>query len=792
MEENKKAPLTLLRLKPKTTTPPDAPKPPAAPHTPSAEVGDAPQNTPTQSSQTRLPLSGAPQARSPAFLKLLRTQPAADPTTPRADAVTEKIQTPHPTKTTAEDKTLSLRTPTDNTRKVSQALPPISTTKATSKHTPSFLARIRKNAQLPPVPSTTAIPQRQSQSIHKPTNTSWNRGGAVQQERTTHRMQDRERTPFKQHNSSARKPRVIQHISRTIEIPESISITALASEMAVQANKVVVKLKRMGMTVGLDSTLDAETAAIVIEEFGHTHKYTPRFNTEFEGLPRPEQALKPRCPIVTIAGHVDHGKTSILDTIRNTKVAAGEHGGITQSIGAYQIDHNGKQITFIDTPGHLAFSKMREHGIRITDIALLIVAADDSVQEQTIESIRHIQGAKTPMIVVINKIDLPGANPQRVATDLLQHGVVVESMGGDVMSVEISAKTGKNLDQLLDTILVQAEMMDLDTIHTGPGRGVILESDTVKGLGPCATVLLNRGTLNIGDYFVSGTVQGKARSISDSAGKRLKSAGVSQPVKIAGFQSPPDTGSTFGVVKNEQAAQELIDARIAKRNLIYTKDTRTVHDIFAQESVTQNLSFVVNASSQGMLDAMTESIKSVTHKHLSAVVVQSKVGPVTAGDVELAKITNSEIIGFQVEPTSDAQNILKQYKINFANHKIIYKAVEYVVELLRKRALEELLSTVSGHAEIIRIFDVKGVGCVVGCKILSGEVAVKDIVAVHKKGKETYRGNVESIQQETKQVQVATDGEYGIIIKSDSGNIYKNVSVGNQLMFYKTAPGDQK
>lgn len=594
----------------------------------------------------------------------------------------------------------------------------------------------------------------------------------------------RPREPFARtqtHNITKTKKPHIDLPSRTIQFTCAIPLSDLAHKMSLPAKKVLQKAKQLDNSLTITSALAPDTAAFLIEEFGHISKYTPAFSTSFPEIPNNNPA--PRTPIVTIAGHVDHGKTSILDIIRKTKVTASEHGGITQSIGAYAIQHNNHHITFIDTPGHFAFAKMRAHGIRITDIALLVVAADDSVQEQTIESIKHMQDAKIPIIIVINKIDTPGANPDKVRNDLVQYGVVTDTFGGDTMSVEISAKTGQNISGLLDTILLQAEFLELRAPHTGPARGVILESEIVKGFGPCATILLRRGTLKTGDHFVSGSTIGKVRNITDDTGKRIKSASVSQPVKIAGFTTLPQAGDDFGALDSEREAREIFEARVDKKEHNQSKPSNV--DLLAQESIT--VPVILKAPSYGTLEALGHSLEPLAYRNTKTSIISASIGDVGPTDIELASTAQAEIIAFQVSTPSGSMGLIKEYKVKYTNHKIIYRASEYLQEVLKFRANREILTTPQGEAEVIRIFDTPDVGCIIGCRLISGKVSVDHIAAVCRKEGEIYRGNVSSIQHQNKKVDQGEAGnEYGIMIKSSTGTTYKGVSLRDRIKFYIT------
>ena len=578
-----------------------------------------------------------------------------------------------------------------------------------------------------------------------------------------------------------------QHIVRHATIGETISVVDLAYQLAIQANKLCFKLKDLlGVHVKSQDSIDGDTAALIAEELGH--KVT-RVSDAKDELVRSKSNLVPRAPIITIAGHVDHGKTTTLDTIRNTSVASSEVGGITQSIGAYQVTRNDRLITFVDTPGHLAFTKMRARGIALTDIAILIVAADSSIQEQTVESIKHIQKFNTPMIVAINKCDVYGANPKKIKQDLLQHGIIIEELGGDVPAVEISAKTGHNIDKLLDTIIFQADILDLKASATDSPIGIVLEAEMVKGLGPVISVILNQGTLKIGDVFIVGQTFGKVRKITNDKGESLKEAIVSQPVRISGLDALPQAGDELGSVKNEAEARDLLRDRSAQPE--DTKEPVNLLSLLNQKSFRTH-KFVINANTYGALESLKYMLEALSSETDKVEVIQESIGDLSVTDVEFANTAKARIILFHTQITPAARALIQNYKTDVSQHKIIYRVVEEVQDVISKISMQEEQETPVAEGEVIKIFDVQNVGCIIGSRITSGAVKIGEEVAFFRKNQMIYRGVVTSIQQAHSSVPMAEMGnEYGFIVKKNNV-IYKNASTKDKLKFYKPSGIESK
>lgn len=537
-----------------------------------------------------------------------------------------------------------------------------------------------------------------------------------------------------------------EKISREVVLPETITIQELASRMSERAVDVVKFMMKQGQMMKPGDLIDADTAELIASEFGHTVKRVAESDVE-EGLfniqDRTED-LKPRPPVVTIMGHVDHGKTSLLDAIRQTNVVAGEAGGITQHIGAYQVEKNGQKITFIDTPGHAAFTAMRARGAQATDIAVLVVAADDSVMPQTIESINHAKAAGVPIVVAINKIDKPQANPQKVRTELLQHEVFVESMGGEVLDVEVSATKGTNLDKLLEAILLQAEILDLKANPDRSAEGVVIEARLDKGRGPVATVLVQAGTLRAGDILIAGSVWGRVRALVNERGESLKEAPPATPVEILGLQGTPQAGDRFAVVENEARAREISEYRQRKaREKAVAKQAGqrgSLEQMMSQLQTTglKEFPLVIKGDVQGSIEAISNAIEKLGTEEVRARIVHSGAGAITESDVSLAETSNAAIIGFNVRANKQARDAAEQAGIEIRYYNIIYDLVDDIKAAMSGLLSPERRETFLGNAEILEVFNITKVGKVAGCRVTEGKVErgagvrlIRDNVVIH-------------------------------------------------------------
>ncbi|KFE35063.1 translation initiation factor IF-2 [Thioclava atlantica] len=516
--------------------------------------------------------------------------------------------------------------------------------------------------------------------------------------------------------------------SREVQLPETIMVSELANRMAERGADVVKSLMKMGMMVTANQTLDADTAELVIEEFGHKAVRVSDADVEqvINTVDDNPEDLESRPPIITIMGHVDHGKTSLLDALRHANVVSGEAGGITQHIGAYQVQaESGATLTFLDTPGHAAFTSMRARGANVTDIVVLVVAADDSVMPQTIEAINHAKAAKVPMIVAINKCDKPDANPQKVRTELLQHEVVVEEMSGDVQDVEVSAKTGKGLDELLEAIALQAELLELKANPERAAQGAVIEAKLDVGRGPVATVLVQHGTLHRGDIFVVGEQWGKVRALINDKGERVEDAGPSVPVEVLGLNGTPEAGDVLNVVETEAQAREIAEYReqAAKDKRAAAGAATTLEQLMAKakadESVTE-LQVIVKADVQGSTEAIVQALEKVGNEEVRVRVIHSGVGAITESDITLAEASNAPVIGFNVRANAPARNSANQKGVEIRYYSIIYDLVDDIKAAASGLLSAEIRERFIGYAQIKEVFKVTGVGKVAGCLVTEG------------------------------------------------------------------------
>jgi translation initiation factor IF-2 len=534
---------------------------------------------------------------------------------------------------------------------------------------------------------------------------------------------------------------------RDVVVPETITVQELANRMAERGADVIKSLMRMGVMATITQSIDADTAELIVTEFGHRIRRVAESDVEI-GLRGDRDAtdvLKPRPPVVTIMGHVDHGKTSLLDALRKTNVVSGEAGGITQHIGAYQVEMpSGQRITFIDTPGHEAFTQMRARGANTTDIVVLVVAANDGVMPQTIEAVRHARAAKVPLIVAINKVDLPDARPERVRTELLQHEVVVEDMGGDTLDVEVSAKTGQGLDKLVETIMLQAEVLDLRANPDRPAEGTVIEAKLERGRGAVATVLVQRGTLKVGDLFVSGMEWGRVRALMDDRGTNLKQALPAQPVEVLGLTGSPLAGDDFVVVDSEGRAREITEFRQRKRREAQHLATArgSLEQMFTriQAGEAKELPIVIKGDVQGSVEAIASSLEKIAadNTEVKVRVLHAAVGAVTESDVTLAASTGALLIGFNVRANPQAREMAKRDGVEIRYYSIIYNVIDDVRQSLTGLLAPKTRENFIGNAEIREVFNITKVGKVAGCMVTDGVVKrgagvrlLRDNVVIH-------------------------------------------------------------
>ncbi|MCV2863235.1 translation initiation factor IF-2 [Albidovulum sediminicola] len=585
--------------------------------------------------------------------------------------------------------------------------------------------------------------------------------------------------------------------SRDVQLPETIVVSELANRMAERAADVVKALMKMGMMVTMNQSIDADTAEIVIEEFGHRAVRVSDADVEqvIDTVEDKDEDLLPRPPIVTIMGHVDHGKTSLLDAIRKTNVVSGEAGGITQHIGAYQVTTpNGSLVTFLDTPGHAAFTSMRARGAQVTDIVVLVVAADDAVMPQTVEAINHAKAAKVPMIVAINKCDKPSANPQKVRTDLLLHEVVVEAMSGDVQDVEVSALTGKGLNELLDAIALQAEILELKANPERAASGAVIEAKLDVGRGPVATVLVQNGTLRQGDIFVVGEQWGKVRALLNDRGERVQDAGPSVPVEVLGLNGTPEAGDVLNVVETEAQAREIAEYRIqaAKDKRAAAGAATTLEQLMAKakadESVAE-LPILVKADVQGSAEAIVQAMEKIGNDEVRVRVLHYGVGAITESDIGLAEASGAPVIGFNVRANAPARNAANQKGVEIRYYSIIYDLVDDIKAAASGLLKAEVRENFIGYAKILEVFKVSGVGKVAGCLVTEGVARrsagvrlLRDNVVIHEGTLKTLK----RFKDEVKEVQSGQEcgmafESYDDVRKDDVIEIFEREEVERKL-----------
>ncbi len=573
---------------------------------------------------------------------------------------------------------------------------------------------------------------------------------------------------------NASKPQEEIKVVKEVIVPETIGVQELSNRMATRTGDVIKCLMKLGMMVTANQIIDADTAELVVSEFGHKVKRVSDSDVELI-LKKvdTEEDLKPRPPVVTIMGHVDHGKTSLLDALRKTDVALNEAGGITQGIGAYQVTlKDNRKITFIDTPGHAAFTEMRSRGANVTDVVVLVVAADDSVKDQTIEAIHHAKAAQVPIIVAINKMDKPGANPDKVRKDLMNYEVFVESYGGDVMDVEISAKAKMNLDKLEEAILLQAEMLELKANPDRTAEGVVIESKVEKGLGSVATVLVNKGTLKVGDIFVSGTVFGKVRGIRNDCRKALSELTPGMPGEIIGFNGTTIPGDDFVVVEDEAKAREIANYRDRKKreqSWVVSSHT-TVEQMFsklASDEKLQVLSVILKADVQGSSEAISSSLQKLSNDEVAIKIIHSGVGEITESDVVLAKASQAMIFGFNVRANMQARDQIARDRIQVKYYSVIYDLIDDVKALLSGMLTPDEKEKVIGSAEVRKVFDISRYGRIAGCMVLDGIVRRGAKVRLIRDGIVVHTGAVKSVRHEKDDVKEVRAGfECGICLEN--------------------------
>jgi len=578
-----------------------------------------------------------------------------------------------------------------------------------------------------------------------------------------------------------------KEIKRVVKITEVISAGELAKRLGVKSSEIIRKLMELGVMATINQMIDIDTATIIAAEYGHSVENVAFDEVSIlEEIEDSEESLLPRPPVVTVMGHVDHGKTSLLDAIRETRVVDGEAGGITQHIGAYSVKLPKGTISFVDTPGHEAFTTMRSRGASITDIVILVVAADDGVMPQTVESINHARATEVPMIVAVNKIDKPNARPDEVKRQLGEHGVVAEDWGGDTIFVEVSAKKHTNIDTLLEMILLQAEIMELKANPDKPGKGVILESRLDRGKGPLATVLVKEGTVRQGDFVVAGLHYGRIRALVDDQGKPVESAGPSIPVEVLGLSGVPAAGDDFNVVKSEKIAKEISDHRqhqFREREISKTSKI-SLEDLFdqIQEGEVEKLNVIVKADVHGSVEAVADALQKISTDKVKVDVIHTAVGGIKEADVMLASASNAIIIGFNVRPDIKAQNLAEEEHVDIRMYSIIYDLLDDVKKAMTGLLQPEIKEVYLGRAEVKEVFAVSKVGTIAGCRVVDGKVSRNASVRLLRDDVVVYEGKISSLKRFKDDVkEVLTGYECGIGIEK-----FNDVKVGDVIEAFTT------
>jgi len=576
-------------------------------------------------------------------------------------------------------------------------------------------------------------------------------------------------------------------VVRDVEITDPIIVSDLAQRMAVKVGEVVQKLVEMGMTVRANDAIDADTAELIVTEFGHRPKRINEAAVEDVLIDEPEDdesKLVPRPPVVVVVGHVDHGKTSLLDALRRTNVAAKEAGGITQHIGAYMVKlDNGDRVVFIDTPGHEAFTSLRARGAQVADVAVLVVAADDGVKPQTIEAIDHAKAAGVPIVVAVNKIDKPEANPQMVRNQLAEHGLVPEEWGGDTIFVDVSAKTGQGLDELLEMLALQTEILELKANPERRGRGVVIESRLDRGRGPVATVIVKNGTFHRGDVVICGTTMGRIRAIVDENGVQHRTAGPSVPFELLGLEEVPEAGEEVVVVENEKQAREIVEYRRRKRHEkeLAAQKKLSMEDLFAKvQSGVEEVPVIVKGDVAGSVEALVAALEKLSTDQVRIKVLRKGVGRITESDISLASASNAIVLGFNVRPETKAKKLAETEGVDVRFYRVIYDVIDDMKKALAGKLAPEEVERAIGRAEVREIFRVPKVGTVAGCYVVDGVVRRDAKVRVLREGVVVYEGKVASLKRFKEDVREVRAGyECGLGIEG-----FQDIKVGDEIEFF--------
>lgn len=611
----------------------------------------------------------------------------------------------------------------------------------------------------------------------------------INQKKKTRQQGTKQQKPqVKQEDLVKKKEKKVKEEEKPhVLIPETITVGELAERMKKPATEIIKKLMLLGVMASVNENLDYDTATLIVEDMGYTYEKEIIVTEEdklFNDFEDTEEMLKPRSPVVVVMGHVDHGKTSLLDTIRNTNVTEGEYGGITQHIGAHRVRVGDKKITFLDTPGHEAFTAMRARGALVTDIAILVVAADDGIMPQTIEAINHARAAEVSIIVAINKIDKEGANPDRVKQELTEQGLVPEEWGGDTICVEVSAKKNINIDKLLEMVLLVAEMKELKANPDRMAKGTVIEAQLDKGRGPVATVLVQNGTLRVGDVVVAGTSVGRVRAMNDDKGRNVKKAGPSIPVEILGLSEVPTGGDAFYAVDDEKKARAVVEARKFKEKQERQQNMHKVSldNLFEriEEGKMKELEIIVKADVNGSVEAVTQSLERITNDEVRVRVIHGAVGAVTESDVMLASASNAIIVGFNVRPTPGAAVAAENAEVDIRLYRVIYDAIEDIEKAMKGMLAPTFREEIIGHIEIRTTFKVSGVGTIGGAYVTDGKIQRNSSVRVVRDGIVIHEGNLGSLKRFKDDVkEVAAGYECGISVEN-----YNDIKEGDVIEAY--------
>ena len=599
----------------------------------------------------------------------------------------------------------------------------------------------------------------------------------------TKRNREKQKTKYKPNLTSSQK------IVREVDIPVKISVQELASRMSEKTGDVVKALMKSGIMATANQYIDGDTAELIVTELGHTPKRAEAISLKDEIANHQKtknSKILPRPPIVTVMGHVDHGKTSLLDALRNTNVTSKESGGITQHIGAYQIQHKNNPITFLDTPGHAAFSNIRSRGANLTDLVVLVVAANDSVKPQTIEAISHAKAAKVPIVLAINKMDLPDVDPSIVRNDLLTHEVVVESYSGDVLETEISAIKKTNLEKLLDNILLQVEILDLNVEHDKLAEAIVVESKIETGKGPVATVIVKKGTFKEGDHFTCGSAFGRVRALLDENGSRIKSANPGMPIEVLGFDSVPQAGDTVYVMPNEDIAKDITEKVKEQKKLENTESVKksSLEEMMANVSKgdMKKLPIIVKADVQGSLEAIVSSLEKVGNEEVKINVVHNSIGAINESDVSLASSAQGLVIGFNIRAIPQARTIAKRDKVDIRYYSIIYELIDDMKKMLSGLLTPDTKEEIIGHAEVRDTFKSSKFGTIAGCFVTDGIVQNSAKIRLVREGKIIHEGEVGTLKRFKDDVkEVRENYECGISFKD-----YSDILEKDEIEFYIT------